>query len=177
MFERLSRFDGAGTPFDWPEAVGFGRQPYASFLCGPWACVAGPQGLAIGAFCWTDPDTGQASNVQADGTILSFVLPLANQYNIWERVYVQYPVDGVPPFPQQIIRPGVACVIAVSGVFSPKFPFGGQVGNQVYADPATGLPYSGNVTGGYIATPYTLAQSGGPNCSLRMSSFIQPFPN
>jgi hypothetical protein len=139
------------------------------------APVAGPQGLAIGAFCWFDPDTGQASNVQSAGTILGLVLPLPNRYNLWERVYTQFPVDGLPPFPQQIIRPGVSCVIAQSGVFSPRFPNGGQVGTQVFADPATGLPYSGNPTGTYIATPWTLAQSGGPGYRLRISGFIKPF--
>ena len=178
MFERLARLEGAGTPFDWPEAVGFGRQPFVSLPSGPWMCVAGPQGVAIGAFCWVNPDTGEASNTQSAGTLIGFCLPHANPYNLWERVAIQYPNESLqPPFPQQIVRPGVRCVVAASGVFSPKFPLGGQVGTLVYTDPATGLPYSGNVTGNYVATSYTLAQSGGPNCRLRMSSFIQPFSN
>lgn len=172
---RLAPYDGAGTAYDWPEAIGFGRQPFVSITAGPFSPVAGPLGLTIGAFCWFDPDTGETNNVQSDGTLMGFVLPLANRYNLWERVYTQYPIDGVPPFPQQIIRPNVACVIAQSGVFSPKFPNGGQVGCQVFTDPTTGLPYAGNTTGGYIATPWTLMQSGGPNSRLRMSSFIQPF--
>jgi hypothetical protein len=136
--------------------------------------VAGPQGLAIGTFCWVDPDSGQAFNTQTPNTLFGFVLPLANRYNLWERVYTQYPIEGVPPFPQEIIRPGVGCVIAASGVFSPKFPDGGEVGTQVFADPATGLPYSGN-PGSYVATPWTLMQNGGPGAKLRMSTFVQPF--
>lgn len=166
---------GAGTPFDYPEAVGFSRQPFCSLLSGPFMCVAGQQGVAAGTFCWVDVDTGETSNVQAPNTLLGFVLPHANPYNLWERVYIKFPVDGVPPFPQQITRPGVRCDIAAAGVFSPKFPNGGQVGTRVFADPATGLPYSGNVTGTYIATPWTLMQSGGPGYRLRMSNFIKPF--
>lgn len=173
--QNLARLDGAGTWFDYPEAIGFGRQPFASFVSGPWMCVAGPQGVAAGAFCWVDCGTGEVSNVQADGTLMGFALPHANPYNMWERVYIQNPVNGSPPFPQQITRPGVRCVVASAGVFSPKFPYGGQVGTRVYTDPATGLPYSGNVTGTYVATSYTLLQSGGPGCRLRMSSFVQPF--
>lgn len=140
-------------------------------------CVAGPAGVAVGAFCWVNPDTGEASNVQAAGTLIGFCLPHANPYNLWERVAIQYPVNGSPPFPQQIVRPGVRCVVACAGVFSPKFPLGGQVGTRVFTDPATGLPYSGNVTGANVATSYTLIQSGGPSCRLRMSSFVQPFSN
>lgn len=137
--------------------------------------MAGPNGVAAGTFCWIDPDTGQASNVRSEESFFGLCLPHANPYNLWERVYFQEPVDGTPPFTQQIIRPGVRCVVAVAGAFSPKFPFGGQVGVQVYADPATGLPYSGNVTGTYVPTPWTLTQSGGPNCRIRMSSFVKPF--
>lgn len=166
---------GAGTWFDYPECIGFSRQPFASMTAGPWMIVAGPQGLAIGAFAWVDPDTGQAENIQSPNTLLGFVLPHANPYNLWERVYMQFPVDGVPPFPQQIIRPGVQCVVAQSGVFSPRFPNGGQVGTQVFVDPATGLPYSGNTTGSYVATPWTVMRSGGPGAALRISSFVQPF--
>jgi hypothetical protein len=166
---------GAGTWFDYPEAIGFSRAPFVSLPAGPWAWVAGTEGLAIGAFAWADPATGEVTNVQAPNTLLCFVLPLADPYNLWQRVYTVFPVDGVPPFPQQIIRPGVGCVLAQSGVFSPKFPNGGQVGMQVFADPATGLPYSGDVTGNYVATGWTLLKSGGPGARLRMSSFIQPF--
>jgi hypothetical protein len=169
---RLAQYDGAGTPYDWPEAIGMGRQPYASLTVGPFTCIAaGPNGVAIGAFCWVDPDTGEANNTQSPGTLLGFVLPLANRYNLWERVYMRYGW----PFAQQVIRPGVACVVAQAGVFSPKFPNGGQVGTQVFADPATGLPYSGNTADAYVATPWTLAQSGGPGARLRMSSFLNPF--
>lgn len=173
---RLAQYGGAGTAFDWQEAIGFGRQPFTSLAVGPFTCIAaGPNGVAIGAFCWVDLDTGEASNVQSSNTLFGFVLPLANRYNLWERVYTEFPVDGTPPFAQQIIRPGVGCVVAQSGVFSPKFPNGGQVGTRVFADPASGLPYCGNITGTYVSTPWTLAQSGGPGAPLRMSTFIQPF--
>lgn len=176
---RIARLDGAGTAFDWPEAIGFGRQPFVSASLGPWQAQAGPQGLAIGSFGWIDLDTGLITNTYVDGTKLVFVLPLANPYNAWERVFIQPPnfETGFPPFAQMIIRPGVACITAVSGVFAPKFPSGGQAGAQVYADPATGLPYSGNVTGTYLPTPWTLTRSGGCGAKLLMSSFLAPFIN
>ena len=169
---RFAQYGGAGTAFSWEEANGYGRQPFSSLTVGPFACIAaGPDGVAIGAFCWVDPDTGEANNLQSEGALLGFVLPLANQHNLWERVYMR---SGWP-FAQQIIRPGIGCGVAQSGVFSPKFPNGGLAGTQVFADPASGLPYSGNQTGGYVATAWTLAQSGGPGCRLRMSSFLSPF--
>jgi hypothetical protein len=176
-FRLLDVATGAGTWFDYPECVGFSREPFASVAVGPWACVAGPAGVAAGCFGWLDADTGQVSNTASSGAVLGFVLPHANPYNLWERVYFQRPVNGAPPFTLQIIRPGVRCTLAVSGVFSPKFADGGEFGTRVYTDPATGLAYSGNVTGSLTATPYTLLQSGGPNRRLRMSSFVQPFQN
>jgi hypothetical protein len=164
-----AHYGGAGTAFDWPEADGFGRQPFASLSCGPWSPVAGPAGLAIGAFAWLDPDTGQATNTFAPNTLLGFVLPLANPYNRWQRAFVQ---PGVP-FAQMLIRPGVACVLAASGCFRAKFPQGGQAGQQVYADPNTGLPYMAGP--GLIATPWVLMRSGQPNSRIPMSTFAQSF--
>lgn len=192
----LARLDGAGTPFDWPEAIGYGRQPFVSMPSGAWMCVAGPDGLAVGAFCWVDPDTGEASNVQAEGALLGFALPVANPYNLWERAFIRAPC-GLNPFAQQIVRPGVQCVIAIAGDFIVKFPQGGAAGSKIGASPFTGLPYTGGcpsfvtdsdgeiVFDSYgnpviasvatIPTPWTLAQGGGPGSRLRMSSFIQPF--
>lgn len=253
--ELLARFSGAGTPFDFPEAIGYSRSPFASTPAGSWQAVAGPNGVAIGAFGWFDTGTGQVGNVYAAGMLLVFVLPLWNPYNAWQRAYVEQPVYGdifnglavttassnqltitqtirgyirlgsplaganIPvgtivadlgsytwqtggtltmsaaatasagpqtvtatppanacPFAQMIVRPGVECVTAVQGVFAPKFPLGGQVGTQVYADPATGLPYSGSAAG-LMPTPYTLMQSGVPGARLRMSSFVSPLIN
>lgn len=168
------RYSGAGTAFDYPEAIGFNRQPFASVCVGPWTCCAGPNGVAVGCFGWLDVESGQVTNQQVAGGILVFVLPVANDYNLWERAYINYPVDGVPPFPQEIVRPYVRCGAAVAGVFSPKFPSGAQAGALVYADPATGLPYGENLTGAFVATPYTTLQSGPPNCRLRVSSFVKP---
>lgn len=169
---RLAALDGAGTPFDWEEANGFGRQPFVSLSCGPCSPVAGPNGLAIGAFCWLDPDTGQASNSFSDGTLLGFVLPLANPYNRWQRAFIRPSF----PFAQMVIRPGVGCVIAAAGVFHAKFPQGGQSGSQVYADPNTGLPYVlTDGSSGLIATPWTLMRGGAPGSRLPISTFVKPF--
>lgn len=187
-----ARLSGAGTPFDWPEAIGFDRAPYASAIGGFDAFHAGPNGVAVGAFAWVNPDTGEADNVQTEGFPFGLVLPLASQYNLWERAYMRY----APPFPQMIVRPGVACVVAMRGNFSIKFSQGGDAGQPVYADPLTGLAYSGPAmlpvldsngnavidsngnpvysTGG-VLTPWVLAQSGGCNQRLRVSTFINPF--
>ncbi|MGC8517916.1 MAG: hypothetical protein ACP5P4_05225 [Steroidobacteraceae bacterium] len=197
--QRISRYSGAGTAFDYPEAIGFNRQPFASVCVGDWTCCAGPAGTAVGCFGWLDAESGQVTNYYYEpvtnngalvydasgqltfstnpipGAILVFVLPVANDYNLWERAYISYPVNGVPPFSQEVVRPYVRCGAAVAGVFSPKFPNGGQVGTQVYANPYTGLPYSGDTAGTLIATPYTLLQNGAPNGRLRMSSYVNPF--
>jgi hypothetical protein len=251
--ETLARLSGAGTPFDFPEAIGYSRQPFASAPGAAWQAVAGPNGVAIGSFGWLNTDTGQIANVYAAASLLVFVLPIPNVYNAWERMYIQRPLIGdifnglatiqnglaaltvvesifgylqlgsplfgngiqagttvadlgsyswqtggtltmslpatldagpqtvtgtapanAPPFAQMIVRPGTQCVAAVQGVFRPKFPLGGLAGSRVYVDPATGLPYATN-PGGYIATPYTLTQTGLPGANLTMSSFVNPF--
>jgi hypothetical protein len=188
-----AQLDGAGTPFDWPEAIGYGRAPFASFSAGAWECVAGPEGVAVGCFGWIDPDSGQVSNKLIAGALMGFVLPTANPYNMWERVTFR----RGPPFPQMVIRPGVRCVVASVGDFRAKLPNGGQIGARVYADPATGLPYaqgafilpsidnlsismdSASVTfdgaGYYIPTRWTLCQSGNAGASLRISQMVKPF--
>ncbi len=156
-------------------------------------CVAGAQGLPIGAFCWVDPDTGEANNSVSDGALFGFVLPLANNYNLWERAFIR---NGLP-FAQMIVRPGVACVVASMGVFRAKFPNGGVAGSRVYANPITGLPYA--IAGAQLApvsmddasvtmddtavtfdqlnlipTRWTLTQSGTAGSRLLMSSFVKP---
>ena len=66
----FSQYDiatGANTWFDYPECIGFSRQPFMSITVGPWQCVAGPNGCAVGCFGWVNPDIGQVSNVQSEG--------------------------------------------------------------------------------------------------------------
>lgn len=169
---RRGTYLGAGTPFQyWPD-IGYGRAPFASFSAGPWGCTAATQGVALGCFGWVDPNTQQVSNTYTAGQLLVFVLPTFQQWN-WQRAYLNFPVNGTPPFPQLILRGGCECIVAVAGDFVVKFPYGGTAGSQVWADPVTGLPYSSNL-GDDIATPWTLMQSGGCNTSLRISSFTAP---
>jgi hypothetical protein len=181
----MSSFDaaryGAGSPFDWPVAIGYERAPLATL-----AAVAGPLGVAIGIFGWIAPN-GTLSNSQVATSQLAFVLPVVNAYN-WQRVYQSFPADtglnisGYPTdpyvntaaFPLQVVRAGYPVVGATVGVFNTRFPFGAQVGNQVWTDPATGLAYASNVTGGYIATPWTAMGNGQANAVIRISSFIPP---
>jgi hypothetical protein len=175
-FRLLDIATGAGTWFDYPDCIGLSRQPFASMVAGPWAASAGPQGCAVGAFGWIDVATGIVTNQFSAGQLLVFTLPHANPYNLWERVFIQPrdPSTGLPPFSQEVVRPGVRLVTAIAGVFSPKFPAGGIAGARVYADPTTGLPYAGNLTGALRPTPYTLMQSGGCGRNLRISSFVPP---
>ena len=84
-----ARFSGAGTAFNYYEAVGFDRNPVMSTAVGPWSASAGPEGVAVGCFGWLDVENGQVSNAQANGDILVFVLPVANDYNLWERAYIR----------------------------------------------------------------------------------------
>lgn len=171
-----ANLDGAGTPFDWTEAIGFGRAPYASVVSGAWHCVSGPNGVAIGCFGWADSETGRVNNYQTPGTQLGIVLPMAGKYNLWERAYIRYGL----PFPQMIIRTGVRVIVAAIGDFMLKFPRGAQLGMQVYADPFNGLPFAGPVpylTNGGTPTPWVTATQGPPNARIRVSTSIQPFGN
>lgn len=164
---------GAGTPFEWSQAFGFDRQPYANVPAGAWALAAGPNGVQLGIFGWADPNTGQVSNVQIAGGALGFVLPVIGMYN-WQRVFLQANALGCGP-PSFILRAGMQCVLAAAGDFLTRFALGAMAGQRVYADPATGLPYGGN-PGGLVATPWTVMQNGcGCNSVLRISSFAKPF--
>jgi hypothetical protein len=166
---------GAGTPFEWPAAVGFGRAPFASFAAGQSGCVAGANGCALGIFGWIDPVALTVSNTLTEGFLLGFVLPVFNMFN-WQRVFAQRPAVPCSGPPLLMLRAGLGCVVAVAGDFLTRFPLGAQAGSRVYTDPASGLPYGAN-PGGFIATPWTVLQSGGCNALLRMSSFVQPIAN
>ena len=169
--------EGAGTPFNWPEAIGYGRQPYASFTAGQNQCVAGPNGVAMGIFGWVSPAPPPApapvSNLKPEsGGLLVFVLPTFNAWN-WQRCF---PQRSAPPVGNQLIlRAGLEVVVAVAGDFYTRFPLGAQAGSQVWTDPATGIPYTANLTGGYVPTPWTVMQNGDCNARCRITSFVRPF--
>lgn len=165
------RLAGAGSPFNWPASIGYARQPYASFPAGPWRCIAGPEGVALGIFGWVDPNTHEVSNVQTEGAHLVFVLPVVGMWN-WNRCYPNRVAPCGPP--QIILRAGLEVVPAVQGDFLTRFPLGAQAGARVWTDPATGLAYDANLTGGYIATPWTVITNCGCNGLARISSFTAP---
>lgn len=163
-------WSGAGTPFEYPLFDGYGRAPYASVVVGALAVLAGANGVAVGAFAWVDSESGLASNAVIDGAAMGLVLPVPRIWD-WEVATTSY-ANG---FPQRVLRPGMTCVVAANGDFRPVFPQGGVAGMQVYADPATGLPYAGQAQPNYVASGWTLMQNGGPRARLRMSSSVQPF--
>lgn len=174
MWDRptAARRSGAGTPFDWHQAIGFDRQPYAQIPSGAWQLTAGPNGVQLGIFGWADPHSGQVSNVEIAGGALGFVLPVIGMYN-WQRVFLQANALGCGP-PAFILRQGMQCILAAAGDFLTRFALGAQAGQRVYVDPATGLPYGGN-SGGLVATPWTVMQEGCRcNAVLRISSFAAP---
>lgn len=170
-FATHGRLEGAGTPFEWPAAVGYSRQPFTNLVSGAWALTAGPNGCALGIFGWADPNSGEVSNAQITGGALGFVLPVRGMWN-WQGVYTQCGAPGTPPLLMR--RPGLGLVLASQGDFLTRFPLGAQVGQQVFTDPATGLPYSGN-PGGFVPTPWTVMQSGSCNERCSISSFTPPF--
>ena len=164
------KLEGAGTPFNWPNAIGYGRAPFANLVAGPGALTAGPDGVQMGIFGWADPVTGRVANARSDGALLGFVLPIRGMWN-WQRC-TRTPLGAAVR--GLILRSGLAVTLAAAGDFVTTFPFGGQAGDQVFTDPATGVPYAGN-PGGFVATPWTLMETGcGCNAHLRISSFAKP---
>lgn len=165
------RLEGAGTPFNWPAAIGYGRQPFANVSAGAWALTAGPDGVQMGIFGWVDPATGQVTNVRPDGGgILGFVLPIRGMWN-WQRT-TRTPLGAAVR--GLILRAGMGVTLAAAGDFVTTFPFGGDAGAQVFTDPTTGVPYAGN-PGGMVATPWTLMETSCQcNAHLRISSFSAP---
>ena len=175
---------GAGTPFNWPVAIGYERPPLACLPTGAGAAVAGAPGCAHGIFGWVAPD-GTTTNSQVAGGILAFMLPVLDGYN-WQRAYPSFPagsdenISGFPtdpytntaPFPLHVIRPGNPVVPATMGRFNTKFILGAQIGSLVWTDPNTGLPYASQVDPSYILTPWTVMGSGGANAVLPISTLV-----
>lgn len=195
LASQLARLEGAGSPFEWPlDVFGHGRQPFAAFPAGQRGVRVGANGLVVGCFAWIDPVTLEASNQQIAGAAAGLVMPVPAALAPWkwDRVFVQPPADvctplgyvpggyptplqpqaNPPNYAQLVLRPGTACVIATQGDFLVRFPFGAQAGSQVWTDPGSGLPYDSNLTGSYIATPWTVMQTGGCSARLRISSSV-----
>lgn len=179
---------GAGSPFDWPVAIGYERSPFASLPIGGFATVAGPVGVAIGIFGWVNA-AGEVSNAMPIGApaTLVFVLPTRNGYN-WQRVYPSLPalcaknLSGYPsdpyqnpaPFPLQVIRSGIETIVSSTGTYDTRFPLGATVGSTVWVDPLTGLAYDSNATGTYVQTKWIALASGAANAVVRISSLVSP---
>ena len=180
---------GAGSPFDWPVAIGYERPPLACLAIGGFAATAGQPGVAHGIFGWVAPD-GTTTNSYVPNGILAFILPVLNAYN-WQRVYPSFPassgenISGFPtdpytnnaPFPLHVIRPGNPVIPAVLGTFNSKFPNGAMVGQQVWVDPDTGLPYGSQESPTYLQTGWTVMRSGGACSILRIASLMPPLTN
>jgi hypothetical protein len=185
---RAARLSGAGTPFQVYQAIGYDRQPYASFSAGLNQLQAAAAGCMMGVFGWANPNTGLVSNSYAAGLQLGFVLPTFNGWN-WQRLYrlppnanlldaatlariTGYPNPTVPALPvaSTVLRSGMPLVLAISGDFYTPFPNGAVAAARVWADPVFGVAYCAD-GGGYIETPWVSMQNGPAGCSARISSF------
>lgn len=137
------------SQFGPPPRFGLGYRaswnPYASAPSGAEEMTAAPGDVILGRFGWADPSNGQVSNLYTPGARLGWVCPTRGT---WGRVYW----NGFA----WVLRQGLGCVLALIGDFHARFCNGSTVGQAVYADPITGQPYSGNVTGSAILTPWTV---------------------
>jgi len=114
--------------------------------------VVGATDLIVGRFGWADPVTGEVSNAQIAGAPLGVVMP---RPGTWALTYCQPAPPGYGP-PYRYLRAGKPVTLWVSGDFYLRFVQGAQIGNRVYADPATGLAYGSNVGGGFVETQFTV---------------------
>ena len=172
--------------FAWPLDIGYVRPPYASFPAGAPPLVAGANGVILGRFGWAATD-GTVSNLYAAGSFLGFVLPVYDAWN-WQRAYPSfpawqgknqsgYPVDPIVnnnTFPVLVLRSGQQAVLGAIGDYVTPFQYGIQVGEQVFADPASGQAVDSTFAGG-IATSFTAMQSGSAGSPVRISSSVKPF--
>ncbi|HVN43227.1 MAG TPA: hypothetical protein VMT50_10615 [Steroidobacteraceae bacterium] len=135
-----------GLPGDWA-----GANIRANFPAGPWAFIASPGGVTIGAACWANPATGVASSYFQPNSAAAFV------HREGQAVITQFLgiatmsiVGGDPVTPQ------------VQGDWWGLFAGGCTAGQKVYANPVTGAltaNATGNSVGGAI-TSASLAATG-----------------
>lgn len=154
---------GSGTPWNLPEANGYDREPHSAI-----SGRAGPDGVAIGCFAWRDAH-GIARNVVTAQSEIVLVLPV-----VPFSPYDYFTFTVAAGLRLTVIREGKNCVLANQGAFFIRFPQGAEIGARVYADPATGLPYTSN-PGGYTATQWVAMHGGSAGSRVPISSFTQPF--
>jgi hypothetical protein len=106
--------------------------PYASVLAGPGALVAPEGGVRVGSFAWVGP-LGQVSQSYVAGWQIGFVG--RNE----QALIVDFLGEST-----LVVPAGFMIVLFNGGDFWAKFPAGGTVGNNVYADPNDGTPLAGS---------------------------------
>jgi hypothetical protein len=105
--------------------------PYSTVLAGPGGLVAPAGGLQVGKFFWVGPQ-GQCSQSFVAGYQVAFLG--RNQQGLI-TVFLESNTLGVPE--------GFMVTGFNGGDFWARFPAGGTVGQNVYADPNDGTPLAG----------------------------------
>ncbi len=122
--------------------------------------VVGAVDIAVGRFGWSDPVTGEVSNAQIENGQLGIIMPRPGRWDLtyWQR--------GI-----YYLRAGKPVTLWVSGDFYLRFPQAAFIGNTVWVDPATGIAYGSNVTGGYVQTKFTVTT----NASVGGLAVVSPY--
>jgi hypothetical protein len=108
------------------------RNLYCSQLEGATPLQAGPAGVVISRFAWTDPVTGLVANQVNPAGKLGFVPPV---YASWQRLYFDCG--------EWVLRSGQRIVVASRGDFWCRFMGGAYPGQKVYASIADGSAAAG----------------------------------
>lgn len=135
-----------GIPGDWA-----GANIRANFPAGPFALVASPAGVTVGAIAWANPNTGMATSYFVPGCASGFV------HREGQGIITQF--LGVATM--EIVE-GDAVTPQVQGDWWGLLAGGGSAGQQIYANPVTGAlsaAASGNTVTGAI-TSASLSSAG-----------------
>jgi len=107
--------------------------PYASLQAGAQALRAGPDGVIVGRFGFSEPASGLVSNALTSSTQrLGLVLP---QWGTFQKLYCQ---DGT-----WILREGLSVVLESVGDFWVRFMGGAYPGQPVFASTLDGSAATG----------------------------------
>jgi hypothetical protein len=167
-----------GAPGDWA-----GANIRASVPVGPWALVAPPSGVTIGAIGWANPATGYCTNYFQPNSFPGFIHREQQAQGLQTSGSLIVPNVVAPT-----ILSGNPVTALAQGDFLGLFQGGDSVGNSVYANPTTGALIAGasgagvtvsvssggasvtsgvltttdaNVSGGTIAAGQIVVDSGG----------------
>jgi hypothetical protein len=147
-----------GTPGDWA-----GANIRASVTVGPWALVAPPSGVTIGAIGWANPATGICSNYFQPNSFPGFIHR--------EQQAQGLQTSGgsiVTNIAATQILSGNPVTALAQGAFLGLFQGGASAGNSVYANPTTGALIAAASGQGVSASNTSVTTSGTGNTTLTL---------